>query len=138
VLRNCIADEAKNRAVNSGFSGATEPDFALFALRWIARRDRRRDGKRTKTREQTRHLNSDFLLLSSLPGAHRVVQSTGATPSERRNAKLEVQRKTWHGLRVRACGVRAQRARVFVVVGALPPFSSNNFLRRKIAKDESI
>jgi hypothetical protein len=30
VLRNCIADEAKNRAVSSGFSGATEPDFALF------------------------------------------------------------------------------------------------------------
>jgi hypothetical protein len=30
MLRNCIADEAKNRAVSSGFSGATEPGFALF------------------------------------------------------------------------------------------------------------
>jgi hypothetical protein len=28
VLRNCIADEAKNRAVSS--SGATEPDFACW------------------------------------------------------------------------------------------------------------
>jgi hypothetical protein len=29
-MRNCIVDEAKNRAVSSRFSGATETDFALL------------------------------------------------------------------------------------------------------------